>query len=456
MALVSRIVLTSLLVYSSFGTALDVSFELEDSDINEIIFVNETDIVLLCCVADEAKNYTLSIEHENRDDPVLLSQNDNFLKLVIKKVTVNDGVYFPFGTPLDVSFELEDSDINEVIFVNETDIVLRCCIAGEANDYTLSIEHENRDDPVLQSRNDNCLNHVIKKVTMNDGGGYTCNISFICVDGSTQTTAKTLYLNVQDGISPQCFRNGTAGQPYNDGDLLLMICYCRRIDRPCSWISSVPGSGWASTVVPYETKNRFDKMILRLLVKVGSSRSTILTTRYHCSNGPAFTQRCQIGPQMASSTDVIINSYTEDTSDNLDCVKLNASTITPQKEVTKITLNTTRAGAANTKFDVIVIAAPVGTIIVFVLIIILLIVFILMKRKKDRTDKTDSGRNHLYSNNVYRSDEHGKDNRNGPTDSYYYDVNPFEGNSQMDHNCKPSESKETNMYMRTIMHMQMK
>ncbi|KAJ8031590.1 hypothetical protein HOLleu_24829 [Holothuria leucospilota] len=390
------------------------------------------------------------------------------MALVSRIVFTSLLVYSSFGTPLDVSFELEDSDINEIIFVNETDIVLRCCVAvaGEANDYTLSIEHENRDDPVLQSRNENSLKYVIKKVTINDGGEYICNVSFIGVDGSTQTTAKTLYLNVQDGISPQCFRNGTAGQPYNDGDLLLMTCYCRDIDRPCSWISSVLGSQRAITVIPYETKNRLFKMILRLLVKVGSSNSTISTTRYVCSNGPAFTQRCQIGPQTASSTDVIINSNTEDTSDNLDCVKLTASTFTSQKEVTAIIVNTTPtiskresrstvitgAGEANTKPNVIVIAALVGTI-VFVVIIILLIIFILMKRGRDRTNKTDSGRNQLYSNNVYRSDEHGKDNRNGPTDSYYYDINPYEGNSQMDHNLKPSESKEANTYMRTIMHM---
>ncbi|KAJ8031597.1 hypothetical protein HOLleu_24837 [Holothuria leucospilota] len=305
--------------------------------------------------------------------------------------------YSSFGTPLDVSFELVDSDINEIIFVNETDIVLQCCIAGEANNYSLSIEHENRDDPVLLSRNDNCLKYVIKKVTMKDGGEYTCNVSFICEDGSTQTTAKTLYLNIQDGIRPQCFRNGTAGQPYNDGDLLLMTCYCRFIDRSCSWISSVPGTRRASPVTPYETKNRFDKMILRLLVKVGSSNSTISTTMYHCSNGPAFTQRCEIGPQMASSTDVIINSYTEDTfTDTLDCVLPSTTTLTSQEE-----------GLDATNHEIIVVGASVFIGIVLVVIIILIIVFTLLKsRRKVHSDKEvrDPDTNLVYANCSFTTD----------------------------------------------------
>ncbi|KAJ8031592.1 hypothetical protein HOLleu_24831 [Holothuria leucospilota] len=340
------------------------------------------------------------------------------MDLVSRIVFTSLLVYYSVGTPLDISFELEDSDINEIVFVDETDIVLRCYVAGEANDYTLSIEHENRHDPVLQSRNDNCLKHLIQKATMNDGGEYTCNVSFIGVDGSTQTTAKTLYLNVQDGISPKCFRNGTAGQPYNNGDLLLMTCYCRHKDRPCSWISTVSGSQRAIIEIPYETKNRFDKMILRLLVKVGSSNSTISTTRYDCANGPASTQRCQIGPQMDSSTDVIINSNTEDTfTGTVDCALLSTSTFLPEEGLnatptisgaaeTSPTLLSS-PGNANTTYHVIVTGASVIVGIVLVVITVLIILFTLLKRRRRRDNNKkvrETATSLVYTNGSFTTD----------------------------------------------------
>ncbi|KAJ8031593.1 hypothetical protein HOLleu_24832 [Holothuria leucospilota] len=335
---------------------------------------------------------------------------------------------------------------------------------GASSEYMISIGHENRNDILSATANEICSVYVINEVSVNDAGEYTCKVSYVTANGVTEIKTKTLQLNVQDGERPHCFRNGTSGNPYCVSDVLLMSCYCW-VDTPCMWIQTVPGSGISSPVDTYDTEKRSDKMVSRILVKVGSLNSPT-NTRYVCFSGGLFHQQCTIGSQSESSTDLVISNNAENTFAGCqDGELMETSTLMTQEEELLTDLNTipsisqtredsnpillTTVPTVNTGASVMVIAVSVGFCIVPVLIGTMLIVVSLLKCRKHKSSrKIDIGTNHRYINDAYTTDNTGqprKDsfNKNGSTE---LGINSWKDSSHMGHMERDTTGNSDDLY----------
>ncbi|KAJ8031333.1 hypothetical protein HOLleu_28033 [Holothuria leucospilota] len=208
------------------------------------------------------------------------------------------------GKAQNVVFELLDSEVNEVIFVGERDIVLNCSVRCVTN-AVITIKR-GESVMVTSDRNDGYLEYNIDEVLMGDNGEYTCTVSYVDVNtGLNVTEMETLNLNFKEE-RPQCFRNGTEGEPFQVGDLLLMSCYCLE-DDACLWVRSIDGEGTATVVPVFETISYRGKKIQR--IKEEYTIFTNINIRYDCIVGQKF---CSIGPQVKSTEDTIVNKVPSD------------------------------------------------------------------------------------------------------------------------------------------------
>ncbi|PIK43068.1 hypothetical protein BSL78_20074 [Apostichopus japonicus] len=123
-----------------------------------------------------------------------------------------------------------DTEFNEVIFIGERDVVLKCTYSG-LNSAVIQIVSPSG-TILKENRELNSIQYVISEVVSQmDGGSYVCNLTRTCEnDGGMVTEVASLHLYVQQTTSPRCVRNGTTGEAYQPGDWLLMSCYCKEGD----------------------------------------------------------------------------------------------------------------------------------------------------------------------------------------------------------------------------------
>lgn len=220
---------------------------------------------------------------------------------------------FSFAHAFQVSFELVNSDVNKVIFVGEKNITMRCSVIGTADIIirTLRIYDQIQRVVAQNMLGENRLEYTIDEVSLSDvhAGLYTCGVQFNTKDSKTvpqnvRENATMLYLNVRKG-GPQCFRNGTEGTPYQNGDRLSMSCYCKTME-PCGWIKMIDGRCFS---LPQLTKTftHRSKTIYQVIDEYSSSDPNSIS--YVCRNAvlsKQASQSCIVGPQSKSSCDAII------------------------------------------------------------------------------------------------------------------------------------------------------
>ncbi|XP_071838996.1 uncharacterized protein [Apostichopus japonicus] len=310
-----------------------------------------------------------------------------------------------------VMFELMDGEYNEVVFVGETDITLRCSYTGDLTIETVTIMDQNGNN-VIEEIKTIYAEYRINSVAMSDGGMYKCNVRFTCMDRREVTEVATLDLNVKYDNSPQCVRNGTVGEPYKPGDWILLSCYCREMDT-CSWTSTVVNSGNTAHFLPLNEMVIHKGKAIRK-VKVHYTSSTDPNTRYDCFSGSASTSRCAIAPESESSNDIIINTMETVTSTDVCSPPTSESMSTERIFVDSTTSNVTEMSDSQNRFIVIGVSL-VSLLVVFVVV---LIVYCFCretnkpncrvkkddKKTKDTTpnDKDESDYNTPYYNHTYQ------------------------------------------------------
>lgn len=296
-----------------------------------------------------------------------------------------------------IIFQFIDSEINEVVFVNETNITLTCSFHGiGTTDVTVWIENPNG-NRLAEYYQMMSANYTIARVTMDDGGVYTCKVSYTSVDGYILTQIATLFVNVQDDYKPQCFRNGTVGQPYKPGDWLLLSCYCRRGDmNPCMWASQVIGTRTGTILTPKEEIETITgKNIIRVL-----SSDTDNNTRYDCFS--SSHERCAIGPLADSTSDVVINSMkklatTEKSGEGGILGGMTTKEITVTADETSVSndADTNQLDNSSSSNAVSIITGCLAGILAIVVVI--LVIYIL-KMRRDQTSDENRDKAKVYGN----------------------------------------------------------
>ncbi|PIK43064.1 hypothetical protein BSL78_20070 [Apostichopus japonicus] len=323
-----------------------------------------------------------------------------------------------------------DGEYNEVVFVGETDITLRCLYNGNLNVDTVTIMDQNG-NIVTEEIKTICAEYRINTVAMSDGGMYKCYVRSTYMDRTEVTEVATLDLNVKYDTSPQCFRNGTVGDPYKPGDWILLSCYCKEIDM-CLWSSTVIGSTQADPLPPlYEMVIHKGKAIRRVIVHYTSSTDN--NTRYDCFSGSASTDRCEIGPRNESSNDTIINSMETVTSTDV-CSSLttegtSSDGIILEKTTVQVTAKDTTAmddssSQNNDNPFVIVIVTGVSAAGLLAVVVVFLIVFIFCGGRKKANRKV--------KDNKMANDDHKADYLNGTHLNGAYQQTSTEGISNDD------------------------
>ncbi|PIK43066.1 hypothetical protein BSL78_20072 [Apostichopus japonicus] len=313
-----------------------------------------------------------------------------------------------------------DGEYNEVVFVGETDITLRCSYNGNLTIETVTIMDQNGNN-VTEEIKKIFAEYRINTAAISDGGMYKCNVRYTCMDGREVTEVTKLDVNVKFDTSPQCVRNGTVGEPYKPGDWILLSCYCREIET-CSWISSVEGSGQSDTLSPFdEIVIHKGKVIRRVIVHYKSS--TDPNTKYVCFSGQTETSRCEIGPQSKSSNDFIINSMetvtstdicspptTESMSKEVIFLDSMTSKATEMRDTTnRVNMdNSVQQNTNNMSYTVFVISGSVVTLLTVVIVILTVFILCGGRNKRDQKARVDN----MTRNNTYKEDNEA--NRNTP------------------------------------------
>ncbi|PIK45027.1 hypothetical protein BSL78_18119 [Apostichopus japonicus] len=275
-----------------------------------------------------------------------------------------------------------DGEYNEVVFVGETDITLRCSYNGNLTVDTVTIMDQNG-NIVTEEIKTICAEYRINTVAMSDGGMYKCNVRSTYMDGTEVTEVATLDLNVKDDNNPQCFRNGTVGEPYKPGDWILLSCYCREMIT-CSWISTVIDSGQADPLLPLdEMVIHKGKAIRRVIVHYTSSTDS--NTRYICFSGS--TSRCDIGPGSRSSNDTIVNSMETVTSTDICSPSTSEPMSTEGIFVDSTTSNVTEM--SDTKNRLIVIGVSLVSLLMVFVVVLIVYRYCLKPNKSNRKVKKD-------------------------------------------------------------------
>lgn len=281
--------------------------------------------------------------------------------------------YQAFGRSQEIFFELENSNVNEIIFIGERDIVMRCGLTSLPYS-DIKIEHA-ENIVAYNNRTGNCVNYTIMEVRSNDGGNYLCTANYTN-STVTLTFQKQLQIYIHDSTSPQCFRNGTMGTPYKEGDILLMTCYCPLGMKKCTWSKTELGSGLADVITPNETSTK-DKTILRILEGPITAKDNI--TRFDCYFGNSPNERCSIGAN--SSKDVVFNLTTSSSFTN-HCHSVNLSTELPFIMMTYM-FSTTPLPLVDNPSYTLVLFSVIGMVIIIACSLAVCILFICFKRSRN-------------------------------------------------------------------------
>lgn len=284
-----------------------------------------------------------------------------------------------------ITFEVKDSEFNEVVFVGETEVNMECIIRGVQNVSSIKIQ-QRRTSHVIYSQGRTNLQFLLRNVSTNDGGYYRCSVTYIDMQSnSVETQIRDLFLNVVDN-RPHCTYNGTKSFTYSENDVFSLTCYCLKTDS-CLWIRSTEGSGMSSLIAT-QTTFRGDKQIVTAVT--GSLSDANEGVKFMCFYGSYFNQRCEIGPFYLSNfldgtTRVSINTtqsltthFSErKTTDNI--LYQTGSTVITSSEQRDKSIGE-RNGISSYIWYIVV---AVIVVVVFVAIIILLIIFIPRKGNKD-------------------------------------------------------------------------
>ncbi|PIK45028.1 hypothetical protein BSL78_18120 [Apostichopus japonicus] len=311
-----------------------------------------------------------------------------------------------------------DGEYNEVVFVSETDITLRCSYTGNLTVDTVAIIDQNG-NIVTEEIKTICAEYRINTAAMTEGGMYKCNVTSTYMDGREVTEVATLDLNVKFDTSPRCFRNGTVGEPYKPGDWILLSCYCREMDM-CAWLSTVEGSGRADFLTPLdEMVIHKGKAIRRAIVHYTSS--TDPNTRYVCFSGSAETDRCAIGSESESPNDNIMNSMETVTSTDIcsptttesmskEGIFLDSMTSkATERDTNRVNMdNSVLQNTNNMSYIVFVISGSVVTLLTVVIVILTVFILCGGRNKRDQKARVEN----MTRNNTHNEDN--KANRNTP------------------------------------------
>lgn len=273
-----------------------------------------------------------------------------------------------------VIFELMNSEINEVVFVGEMGITFKCSVDGSESTGAKVQIVDPKGNILAEDYQRMYVNYIIERVKMDDGGLYTCNVTHMGVDGNAAAETANLSLNVQDGSSPRCFRNGSVGQPYKPGDRLLLSCYCRGMGK-CRWISTVEGSSRGIALTP-EEESVNGKKIVRVLIQYTSDTDN--STSYHCLLSTMISINCPIGPLANSKNDIIINPM-ENLPSSEKYLNLTSQLLTTSKgSALETTLESSSMRALDDSNSlVITILFIVGAVSVGLILLIILTVFVI-------------------------------------------------------------------------------
>ncbi|KAJ8031334.1 hypothetical protein HOLleu_28034 [Holothuria leucospilota] len=359
----------------------------------------------------------------------------SLLKLVLIFLTV----FKSQSNAQNLVFELLDSEVNEVIFVGERDIVLNCSVRCVTN-AVITIKSE-ESLIVMSAINVGYLEYNIEEVLLGDNGEYSCTVSYFDVyTGLNVTEIKTLHLNFKEE-GPQCFRNGTVGEPFQVGDLLLMSCYCLE-DDGCKWTSTIVGTGQAVSLESVNKTYR-GKKIQRILKEYTIFTNT--NTRYDCFKPLEVSSKfCSIGPQESSSEDTVVNSVPSNntrSSKQIDCDMFQASNIPTMQPTKSDFISTTASNAGG--LDPFLIGITTGGIGIFILLVLLVVCIGLKLGRLNKTHikKHTDSEGHMYSNaafdghNGINGDLGSKNYSSKSQMSSVYDLPPMGKN----HPDKPSE-----------------
>ncbi|KAJ8031332.1 hypothetical protein HOLleu_28032 [Holothuria leucospilota] len=284
-----------------------------------------------------------------------------------------------------ITFEVKDSEFNEVVFVGETEVNMECIIRGVQNVSSIKIQ-QRQTSQVIYSQGRTNLQYLIRNVSTNDGGYYRCSVTYIDMQSnSVETQIRDLFLNVVDN-RPQCTYNGTKSLTYSENDVFSLTCYCFKTDS-CLWIRSTEGSG-VSSLIATQTIFRGDKQILTAVT--GSLSDVNEGIKFMCFYGSYFNQRCEIGPFYLSNfldgtTRVSINTtqslaiYFSERKITENILYQTGSTVITSSEQKDKSIGE-RNGISSYIWYIVV---AVIVVLVFVGVIILLIVFISRNGNKE-------------------------------------------------------------------------
>lgn len=311
-----------------------------------------------------------------------------------------------------VKFELVDGEFNEVIFVGEKDIILNCSVTCVKSS-EITIKHGDL-EIARNITNDGYLQYHIEDVSLEHHGRYACIVSFIDIStGLNNTEMETLILNIQKS-GPQCFRNGTEGKSYQEGDLLLISCYCLENDS-CVWTATIEGAGTAVHLNSiFERTLHRGKEIQRLLEEY--VMSTNMDVRYDCIRISGQNNFCSIGPQKISSQDMVINSVpSSDTASreksHCDLFPTSTSDISTFQSTASQTLEAS-SGVLVQNYEFVIGIVTAGGIITIVILQTVIILIFVKCRKRNRTiEQIENVYSHqLYTNASYNYEVTAQDN----------------------------------------------
>ncbi|KAJ8030564.1 hypothetical protein HOLleu_27018 [Holothuria leucospilota] len=166
----------------------------------------------------------------------------------------------------EIFFELKDSEINEVIYIGERDIEMRCGVTSLLH-ADLIIDHNGT---VVATSTGNTVTYVIEEITQSDGWTFTCAVDFTFPNGTRFNEQANLVLNVQT-ITPYCFHNGSSvGE-----NVLQLTCYCL-VNVNCLWVTSYLR---VVSIGPMKTCVHNNKSVSRVMIPLAPTEDCLYCTR---------------------------------------------------------------------------------------------------------------------------------------------------------------------------------
>lgn len=324
-------------------------------------------------------------------------------------------ILLPLVGAREIYFLLGDSDVNEVVFVGERDIVMRCGVTS-LPPADVKIQHNG----IIVANNSKLgrdLQYSITEIKIEDGGNYTCTIK----DIDKQTTLLiTLNLNVHFKLTPQCIHNGTEGIPYVEGDVTLLSCYCPP-HQVCSWARTIVDLRVANVTMPDEIKTVHNKTVSRIVVK-GPIFAKGNGTRFDCFSLNT-KRRCPIRFNVSSSDEFNLLPKSTDCSSFTTGHFLEKVETSPPSMKFTIAIKDMKSKFTKVSLIIIPVIALVG---LFAVVISTL--FICFYRRRNKTDNgvragpKDLIENPSVTNSAYITSEKDSNVEFHKTDLLHYKV----------------------------------